>query len=79
MSNLRFLEIKRFENYCYRAKIFPYGRSLAYLFQMGVRGLIGVDLGVLDMKKFGNHCSKVHIFTLLKNLKNVQYVSCLAF
>ena len=58
MSNLRFLEIKRFDNYCYRAKIFPYGRSLAYLFQMGVRGLIGVDLGVLDMKEFGNHCCR---------------------
>ena len=26
--------------------------------QMGVRGLISVNLGVLDMKKFGNHCSR---------------------
>ena len=28
-------------------------------FQMGVRGLICVNLGVLDMKKFENHCSRL--------------------
>ena len=49
-------------------EIFFYMRVSGTSFQMGVRELVSVNLGVFDMKKFENHCTK-----------EGQNVACLAF
>ena len=48
------LEIKMVENRCHSRKIFPYEGPCGIYFQMAVRGVINVNLGVLGMKKFKN-------------------------
>ena len=50
------LGIKMVENRCESRKIFSYGGPCGISFQIGVRGLISVNFGVLDMKKFENPC-----------------------
>ena len=53
---------------------------LAISFQMGVRGLITVNLGVLDVKTFEDHCVNtiiINIFIQTFNLGAYDSVACL--
>ena len=46
-------------------------------FKWGIRGLIGVILGVLDMKKFGSHCTTASLARYTKAFGVVQgYCVC---
>ena len=56
------LGIKMVENRCRAETIFSYGGPCGISFQMGVHGLISVNLGVLGMKKFENPCHTVHTY-----------------
>ena len=50
--------MKIFENHCQSCKNYLIWRVSGISFQLGVHGLISVDLGVLGMKQFENHWCK---------------------